>query len=537
MNNFDDDGEGGGISGAKVLTGCAFNEEISKLAVSRTSSVLAASTWSGDLHVFSLLAGGQEESKEYVGRFTSASSSSSGEIKSPILDCAFSPSNGDNGCVCFGTLSGELLCGDSATRVLKTEGGDQNVVMNDDSVKVVGTHKDAIKNVFFLEDKPDVVFSAGWDLYLNAWDLRMPSRSRKILSNALPFKPHLADAKNNRVLFVSAEGKERRYDSSVILLTNAPSFERTTSRSFLNKKDFGEGQEQQQQQLGQYQHVRSCALSFNPKHSYGAQREEEEERRDSSRKQQQKQQPSCDFVLGLSNSKCSVEFFREELDEKYAYNFLCHRETVRADDAPKFAFQRQQQFKQKKNQQRKVLLHPINGCAFIQQSTNLLVTGGGDGKVELWSTKTREHLETVCDLKKGSSISQLAVNEPGDLIAVAVTKNNQQQQSQYYSLIKEQESLRQALPPGRNGRDRHPRCGKIIRTTYARERLYHPSGAEKAAPVVVTAVLETLAVITIAPVKYIFFSSFFPCTTQRAREKSEFFVFTIFTKTAVTCAR
>ena len=97
MNNFDDDdGEGGGISGAKVLTGCAFNEEISKLAVSRTSSVLAASTWSGDLNVFSLLAGGQEESKEYVGRFTSASSSSSGEIKSPILDCAFSPSNGDN---------------------------------------------------------------------------------------------------------------------------------------------------------------------------------------------------------------------------------------------------------------------------------------------------------------------------------------------------------------------------------------------------------------------------------------------------------
>ena len=371
MNNFDDD-EGGGISGAEVLTGCAFNEEISKLAVSRTSSVLAASTWSGDLHVFSLLAGGQEESKEYVGRFTSASSSSSGEIKSPILDCAFSPSNGDNGCVCFGTLSGELLCGDSATRVLKTEGGDQNVVMNDDSVKVVGTHKDAIKNVFFLEDKPDVVFSAGWDLYLNAWDLRMPSRSRKILSNALPFKPHLADAKNNRVLFVSAEGKERRYDSSVILLTNAPSFERTTSRSFLNKKDFGEGQEQQQQQLGQYQHVRSCALSFNPKHSYGAQRVEEEERR----------------------------------------------------DAPKFAFQRQQQFKQKKNQQRKLLLHPINGCAFIQQSTNLLVTGGGDGKVELWSTKTREHLETVCDFKKGSSISQLAVNEPGDLIAVAVTKNN-----------------------------------------------------------------------------------------------------------------
>lgn len=423
MNNFDDD-EGGGISGAEVLTGCAFNEEISKLAVSRTSSVLAASTWSGDLNVFSLLAGGQEESKEYVGRFTSASSSSSGEIKSPILDCAFSPSNGDNGCVCFGTLSGELLCGDSATRVLKTEGGDQNVVMNDDSVKVVGTHKDAIKNVFFLEDKPDVVFSAGWDLYLNAWDLRMPSRSRKILSNALPFKPHLADAKNNRVLFVSAEGKERRYDSSVILLTNAPSFERTTSRSFLNKKDFGEGQEQQQQQLGQYQHVRSCALSFNPKHSYGAQREEEEERRDSSRKQQQQQQPSCDFVLGLSNSKCSVEFFREELDEKYAYNFLCHRETVRADDAPKFAFQRQQQFKQKKNQQRKLLLHPINGCAFIQQSTNLLVTGGGDGKVELWSTKTREHLETVCDFKKGSSISQLAVNEPGDLIAVAVTKNN-----------------------------------------------------------------------------------------------------------------
>ena len=73
MNNFDDD-EGGGISGAEVLTGCAFNEEISKLAVSRTSSVLAASTWSGDLNVFSLLAGGQEESKEYVGRFTSASS-------------------------------------------------------------------------------------------------------------------------------------------------------------------------------------------------------------------------------------------------------------------------------------------------------------------------------------------------------------------------------------------------------------------------------------------------------------------------------
>jgi hypothetical protein len=30
----------------------------------------------------------------------------------------------------------------------------------------------------------------------------------------------------------------------------------------------------------------------------------------------------------------------------------------------------------------------------------------------------------VCDFKKGSSISQLAVNEPGDLIAVAVTKNN-----------------------------------------------------------------------------------------------------------------
>ena len=308
------------------------------------------------------------------------------------------------------------------TRVLRP--ARVRICARDDSVKVVGTHKDAIKNVFFLEDKPDVVFSAGWDLYLNAWDLRMPSRSRKILSNALPFKPHLADAKNNRVLFVSAEGKERRYDSSVILLTNAPSFERTTSRSFLNKKDFGEGQEQQQQQLGQYQHVRSCALSFNPKHSYGAQREEEEERRDSSRKQQQKQQPSCDFVLGLSNSKCSVEFFREELDEKYAYNFLCHRETVRADDAPKFAFQRQQQFQQKKNQQRKLLLHPINGCAFIQQSINLLVTGGGDGKVELWSTKTREHLETVCDFKKGSSISQLAVNDPGDLIAVAVTKNN-----------------------------------------------------------------------------------------------------------------
>ena len=424
MNNIDDE-DGGEISGAEVLTGCTFNEEISKLALSRTSSVLAASAWSGDLNVFSILAGGQEESKKYVGRFTSASSSDSGEVKSPILDCAFSPSNGDNGCVCFGTLSGELLCGESVTRVLKREGGDpleKDVVMNDDSVKVVGTHKDAIKNVFFLEDKPDVVFSAGWDLYLNAWDLRMPSRSRKILSNALPFKPHLADAKNNRVLFVSAEGKERRYDSSVILLTNAPSFERTTSRSFLNKKDFGEGQQQQQQQLGQYQHVRSCALSFNPKHSYGAQREEDE-RRDS-RKQQQ-QQPSCDFVLGLSNSKCSVEFFREELDEKYAYNFLCHRETVRADDAPKFAFQREKQQQQKKkNQQRKVLLHPINGCAFIQQSTNLLVTGGGDGKVELWSTKTREHLETVCDFKKGSSISQLAVNEPGDLIAVAVTKNN-----------------------------------------------------------------------------------------------------------------
>jgi hypothetical protein len=32
-------------------------------------------------------------------------------------------------------------------------------------------------------------------------------------------------------------------------------------------------------------------------------------------------------------------------------------------------------------------------------------------------------------------------------------------------------------------------------------------------------------------VKYIFLSSFFPCTTQRAREKSEFFVLTIFTKT------
>ena len=420
MNNFNDDDEGGGVSGAlEVLTGCAFNEEISKLALSRSSSsVLVASTWSGDLNVFSILAG--QESKKYVGRFTS-SSSDSGEIKSPILDCAFSPSNGNNVCVCFGTLAGELLCGESVTRVLKREGGDpleKDVLMNE-SVKVVGTHKDAIKNVFFLEDKPDVVFSAGWDLYLNAWDLRMPSRSRKILSNALPFKPHLADAKNNRVLFVSAEGKKRRYDSSVILLTNAPSFERTTSRSFLNKKDFGEGQ--QQQQLGQYQHVRSCALSFNPKHSYGAQREEEDERRDS-RKQQQQQQPSCDFVLGLSNSKCSVEFFREELDEKYAYNFLCHRETVRADDAPKFAFQRQQQ--KKKNQQRKVLLHPINGCTFIQQSTNLLVTGGGDGKVELWSTKTREHLETVCDFKKGSSISQLAVNEPGDLIAVAVTKNN-----------------------------------------------------------------------------------------------------------------
>ena len=74
MNNFDDDEGGGEISGAEVLTGCAFNEEISKLALSRTSSVLAASTWSGDLNVFSLL--GQEESKEYVGRFTSASSSS-----------------------------------------------------------------------------------------------------------------------------------------------------------------------------------------------------------------------------------------------------------------------------------------------------------------------------------------------------------------------------------------------------------------------------------------------------------------------------
>ena len=50
MNNFDDD-EGGGISGAEVLTGCAFNEEISKLAVSRTSSVLAASTWLSLIHI------------------------------------------------------------------------------------------------------------------------------------------------------------------------------------------------------------------------------------------------------------------------------------------------------------------------------------------------------------------------------------------------------------------------------------------------------------------------------------------------------
>ena len=83
-------------------------------------------------------------------------------------------------------------------------------------IKVVGTHDDAVKHVFFLEDKPDVVFSAGWDWRLNAWDLRMPSRSRKILSATLPFKPHVADAKNNRVLLVSSDGRERRYDSSVI---------------------------------------------------------------------------------------------------------------------------------------------------------------------------------------------------------------------------------------------------------------------------------------------------------------------------------
>ena len=281
-------------------------------------------------------------------------------------------------------------------------------------IKVVGTHDDAVKHVFFLEDKPDVVFSAGWDWRLNAWDLRMPSRSRKILSATLPFKPHVADAKNNRVLLVSSDGRERRYDSSVILLTNAPSFERT-SRSFTSMEKEVEG--------GHYRHVRSCALSFNPKHSYGRNEKEQQQ-------QQQQQQPPCDFVLGLSDSKCSVEFFRQELDEKYAYNFLCHRETVRdaaaaAADELQFAFQRRRRQKttaasttQKKKQ---ILLHPINGCAFIQKSKHLLVTGGGDGKLELWSTKTREHIETVCDFKTGSSIQALSTNDAGDCVAVAVT--------------------------------------------------------------------------------------------------------------------
>jgi len=397
------------------LTGRAFEEEISKLAVSGScssscssrsssfSSLVCASTWGGELIFFS--------EKEYVGRFTSSRSvSSSTPLSPPILDFAFSPSRGRvgggggggseeaGGCVCFATLSGELLAGDVSR------------INDDDDVKVVGTHDEAIKHVFFLEDKPDVVFSAGWDLHLNAWDLRMPSRSRKILSTALPFKPHVADAKNNRVLFVSAEGKTRRYDSSVILLTNAPSFERT-SRSFINRREGG-GQD--------YQHVRSCALSENPKHLYGSKREEDGK----------VDQPPCDFVLGLSNSKCSVEFFRDELDEKYAYNFLCHRETVRSFEAnarPKFAYQQQHYKQQQKKKNQKFVLQPINGCAFVQQpSANLLVTGGGDGKLELWSTKTREHLETVCDFKKGSSISTLAVNYSGDTIAVAVnnTRSN-----------------------------------------------------------------------------------------------------------------
>ena len=394
------------------LTGRAFEEEISKLAVSGScssscsssfSSLVCASTWGGELIFFS--------KKEYVGRFTSSRSvSSSTPLSPPILDFAFSPSRGRvgggdgggseeaRGCVCFATLSGELLAGDVSR------------INDDDDVKVVGTHDEAIKHVFFLEDKPDVVFSAGWDLHLNAWDLRMPSRSRKILSTALPFKPHVADAKNNRVLFVSAEGKTRRYDSSVILLTNAPSSERT-SRSFINRREGG-GQD--------YQHVRSCALSENPKHSYGSKREEDGK----------VDQPPCDFVLGLSNSKCSVEFFRDELDEKYAYNFLCHRETVRSFEAnvrPKFAYQQQQYKQQQRKKNQQFVLQPINGCAFVQQpSANLLVTGGGDGKLELWSTKTREHLETVCDFKKGSSISTLAVNYSGDTIAVAVnnTRSN-----------------------------------------------------------------------------------------------------------------
>ena len=406
--------------------GTTFEDDVSTLAFGggeEGGGLWVAATWGGDAKVF------HATGKNYVGTFfpggrgVEEGRGNTSSSKSPILDAAFQPGGRErDGACAFGTLSGEVLYGASATRAAmnatttttttttttrfdENEGGGM--------IKVVGTHDDAVKHVFFLEDKPDVVFSAGWDWRLNAWDLRMPSRSRKILSATLPFKPHVADAKNNRVLLVSSDGRERRYDSSVILLTNAPSFERT-SRSFTSMEKEVEG--------GHYRHVRSCALSFNPKHSYGRNEKEQQ--------QQQQQQPPCDFVLGLSDSKCSVEFFRQELDEKYAYNFLCHRETVRdaaaaAADELQFAFQRRRRQKttatsttQKKKQ---ILLHPINGCAFIQKSKHLLVTGGGDGKLELWSTKTREHIETVCDFKTGSSIQALSTNDAGDCVAVAVT--------------------------------------------------------------------------------------------------------------------
>ena len=409
------------------LRGTTFEDDVSTLAFGggeEGGGLWVAATWGGDAKVF------DATGKKYVGTFFpvggGVEEGRGKSSKSPILDAAFQPGGRErDGACAFGTLSGEVLYGASATRAAmnatttttttttttrfdENEGGGM--------IKVVGTHDDAVKHVFFLEDKPDVVFSAGWDWRLNAWDLRMPSRSRKILSATLPFKPHVADAKNNRVLLVSSDGRERRYDSSVILLTNAPSFERT-SRSFTSMEKEVEG--------GHYRHVRSCALSSNPKHSYGRNEKEQQQQQ-----QQQQQQPPCDFVLGLSDSKCSVEFFRQELDEKYAYNFLCHRETVRdaaaaAADELQFAFQRRRRQKttatSTKQKKKQILLHPINGCAFIQKSKHLLVTGGGDGKLELWSTKTREHIETVCDFKTGSSIQALSTNDAGDCVAVAVT--------------------------------------------------------------------------------------------------------------------